>query len=109
MAGSFEIKTSGDGFMFNLKAANGQVVLTSQRYATKQGALDGVESVRVNSPIDERYERATSSNGKAYFRLLASNKQTIGSSEMYNSEAARDNGIASVKANGGSATVKDSA
>ena len=108
MAGSFEIKKSGDGFMFNLKAANGQVVLTSQRYAAKQGALDGVESVRVNSPLDERYERATSSDGKPFFRLLAANKQTIGNSEMYNSEAARDNGIASVKANGAPASVKDS-
>jgi uncharacterized protein YegP (UPF0339 family) len=107
MPGSFEIKTSGDGFMFNLKAANGQVILTSQKYATKQGALDGVESVRVNSPVDERYDRATSSNGKPFFRLLAANKQTIGNSEMYNSDSARDSGIASVKSNGATAAVKD--
>ena len=107
MAGSFELKASGDGFMFNVKAANAQVVLTSQRYSTQQAALEGVESGRVNSPLDERYDRATSSNGKPFFRLLASNKQPIGNSEMYNSEAARDNGIASVKSNGPTAVVKD--
>ncbi len=107
MAGTYEIKESGDGFMFNLKAGNGQVILTSQKYTTKQGAMDGIESVRTNSPMDERYDRETSSNGKPFFRLNAANAQTIGKSEMYESESSRDNGIASVKTNAPTATVKE--
>ena len=42
-----------------------------------------------------------------FFNLLAGNGQVIGSSEMYESEASRDNGIASVKSNGPTATTQD--
>ena len=42
-----------------------------------------------------------------FFNLLAGNGQVIGSSEMYESEASRENGIASVKANAPEASVVD--
>lgn len=44
MAGKFELKKSKDGqFMFNLKASNGQVILTSEMYKTKASAENGIE------------------------------------------------------------------
>lgn len=98
MAGTFEIKpTSNDRFMFNLKASNGQVILTSQTYGALQSARDGVESVRRNAALAERFERRTASDDSPYFVLWASNGQEIGRSQMYSSEAARDKGIESVK------------
>lgn len=99
-------RTNGD-YQFNLKATNGQVILTSQGYASKASCMNGVESVRTNSQEDGRYDRQTSSNGKFYFNLKASNGQVVGSSQMYESEASRDNGIASVKNNAPDATVED--
>ena len=108
MAGKFVIgKRSNGDFQFNLKAGNGQVILASQGYADKGGCRNGIESVKKNSPDDARYERKTAANGKFHFNLLAGNHQVIGSSQMYASEAARDKGIASVKTNGVSATIKD--
>ena len=108
MPGTYDLKKASDGqFMFNLKAGNGEVILTSERYKAKASALNGIESVRKNSPLDDRYERKTASNGKAYFVLKAANHEIIGKSEMYSSNDARDNGIASVKANGPSAAVQD--
>lgn len=107
MSGYYELKRSGDQFMFNLKAANHEVILTSERYTSKASAQDGIASVRQNSPTDARYERKTATNGSPYFTLTAANGQTIGRSEMYSSTTARDNGIASVKANGPTQTVKD--
>jgi len=108
--GSYELKTAADGqYMFNLKAANGPVILTSERYKAKDSAFNGIESVRENSPNDDRYERLTSNGGDPYFVLKAANGQTIGRSEMYSSEAARDNGIESVKTNGPSTDVDDQA
>ena len=59
MAGTYALKKSGDQFMFNLKAANGEVILTSERYTTRAGAQTGIASVQTNSPKDERYERKT--------------------------------------------------
>lgn len=107
MSGYYELKRSGDQYMFNLKAGNHEVILTSERYTTKASAQDGIASVRQNSPIDERYQRETATNGSPYFSLSAANGQSIGRSEMYSSTAARDAGIASVKTNGPSTVVKD--
>jgi uncharacterized protein len=38
MAGYFVLKKSGDQFMFNLKAGNNEVILTSERYVSKKNA-----------------------------------------------------------------------
>lgn len=49
--GKFELKPSSDNqFMFNLKASNDEIIATSERYTTKQSALNGIESVRKNAP-----------------------------------------------------------
>ncbi len=108
MAGTFEIKKTEAGkFMFNLKAGNGQVILTSQQYESIDGATNGIESVRKNSQIDEQFDRKVSSDGSPFFSLVAGNGQIIGKSEMYGAVEGRDNGIASVKTNAPDAAVKD--
>ncbi|SQA99377.1 Uncharacterized conserved protein [Cedecea neteri] len=90
-----------------LKAGNGEVVLTSELYKTRASADNGIASVRTNSPLDERFDKKVASNGKFYFNLKAGNHQVIGTSQMYATEQSRDKGIASVKNNGGTETVKD--
>lgn len=108
MAGKFELKKSNSGrFMFNLKAGNGKVIFTSQLYRAKAAALDGIESVKQHAADDANFERKTSAQGQPYFVLKAANKQIIGSSEMYASTAARENGIASVKTHAPDAAVVD--
>ena len=100
MAGKFVVNKAGSGqFYFNLKAANGEIILTSEMYTMKAGAMNGISSVKQNAPLDERYERKTSSADEPYFVLKAKNGEVISTSEMYSSEAARDNGIKSVKEN----------
>ncbi len=99
-------RTNGE-FQFNLKAGNGQSILGSEGYKTKASCENGIESVKTNSKDDSKFDRKTSSNGKPYFNLKATNGQIIGSSEMYESEASRDNGIASVKSNAPEATIED--
>jgi len=108
MAGWFELSKSSDGqFRFVLKAGNGEAILSSEQYATKGSAEGGIASVQANCSEDSRYERKTSSNGKAFFNLKAANHQVIGTSQMYSSEPSRESGIASVKENGTTKTVKD--
>ena len=106
--GKFEIKTDKAGkFRFSLKANNGQVILSSQGYASRSGCENGIESVRTNSKNDDMFDRCTAKNGSPYFCLKASNGQVIGSSEMYSSKSAMENGIASVKKNAPKASVVD--
>lgn len=106
MPGTFEIKKAKDGqTYFHLKAANGQVILASEMYKAKESALNGIESVKKNATLAERYNRLTSKNGKYYFALTAANSQVIGNSEMYDSETSRNNGIDSVMQNAPTAKV----
>ena len=102
----FEIKTRKDGeFQFNLKANNGQIILTSEGYTTKAACKNGIESVKKNSQDESKFEKKEAKNGKFYFNLKATNGQIIGTSEMYEAESSRDNGIASVQKNAPEAEV----
>lgn len=98
-------RTNGE-FQFNLKADNGQVILTSEGYTTRAACENGIDSVRKNSSDDARYDRKKSTNNKHYFNLKSSNGQIIGTSEMYESSSAMETGIASVKRNAPGASVE---
>ena len=103
----FELKKSGEKFHFVLKASNGQVVLSSQMYASKASALNGIESVKKNCGDENRFETKTAKNGKFHFNLLSTNGQIVGSSQMYASESGMTNGIASVQKNAPGAEIKE--
>ena len=105
--GSYDLKTMRDGsFMWNLKAGNGEVILSSQKYKSKASAKKGIASVAKNCSTDSRFERKVSKNKKPFFVLKALNGQVIGKSELYESERSRENGIKSVMKNGNS-KIKD--
>lgn len=106
--GKFEITTRKNGeFQFNLKASNGQVILTSEGYTTKSACNNGIESVKKNAKDDARFKRLKAKNGDPYFNLTAGNNQVIGMSEMYKSNSSMENGIESVKKNAPGASVDD--
>jgi uncharacterized protein len=51
MSGKFVLKKGEGGkYHFNLLAANGQVIATSQHYGSKESALHGIKSVQTNAP-----------------------------------------------------------
>lgn len=108
MAGKFELKLSANGkYHFNLKAGNGQVILSSELYESKGAAENGIESIKKNGGDASRFEKRTNAKGEPYFVLKAGNGQEIGRSEYYSSEAACDNGIASVQNNAPGADIVD--
>lgn len=108
MPGKYEIKRAKNSeYYFNLKAGNGEIILTSETYKAKSGATNGIESVKKNSALMDRYEHKVSPSGKFFFVLKAANHEVIGRSEMYESEESRNNGIESVKTNGPTAAVAD--
>ncbi|QEL12231.1 YegP family protein [Kushneria phosphatilytica] len=107
MAGYYELTRRGGHYHFNLKADNNQVILSSETYESRAGALNGIGSCQENSPHDDRYDRLTARDGSPYFNLKARNGQVIGTSEMYSSTQARENGIASCKTNGPTKDIRD--
>jgi uncharacterized protein YegP (UPF0339 family) len=108
MAGYYELKLAKDGqFHFQLLAGNGQIILGSEMYKSREAAMNGISSVQANCAEDDQFERKQSENGKPYFVLKAKNHQVIGQSQMYSSEESRDNGIESVKSNGPCSEIRD--
>jgi uncharacterized protein YegP (UPF0339 family) len=108
MPGRFEINTGKSGkFSFNLKAQNGQVILSSETYDSRKGAEGGVASVKKNAGNDARFERKTAKDGSAYFVLKGANGEVIGKSEMYKAKASMESGIKSVRNNAEWAEIQD--
>jgi len=106
--GKFEVFVSSRNlqYYFRLKSGNGEIILSSEGYVSKQGCLNGIASVKINAPYDSRYERKDSYQNYT-FNLKASNGEIIGRSENYVSSAGRENGIAAVKRDAPEARVVD--
>ncbi len=108
MAKHFEVRKSSNAkFYWSLHADNDQKILASEMYSTKQAALNGISSVKVNSANDVRYDRRVAKTGQPYFVLKAANGEIIGTSEQYSSPEAMEEGIRSVKNVGPTAPVED--
>jgi len=99
-------RSSNYQYYWVLYAVNGEAILNSETYTTKQGAFDGIASSK-RSVADSNFQRKASSDGKYYFTQVANNGQVIGTSEMYNSSQARDNGISAVKRDAPIAEIED--
>lgn len=112
--GKFVIREVPSGMKFDLYAANGQSILTSEVYTTLAACRKGVESVRKNAPAakiedqtEEGYKKFTNPKFEIYldrsgtyrFRLKARNGEIIAVSERYNARAGCLNGVESVKKN----------
>lgn len=110
MNGKFEIfqSSKNDQYYFRLKAAgNWEIILGSEGYTTKSSCQSGIESVKENSSLNERYERLEASNGEHYFNLKARNGEVIGTSETYTRIQGMENGIRSVMKNAPDAIIID--
>ena len=119
MAGKFIITQAKNGeFTFNLKAGNGEVILTaSETYTTLDACKSGVESVRKNalSHIEDqtreeqlshpKFELYQDKGGEFRFRMKAKNGEIIGRSEGYKAKASAKKGIASIGKNAPEAPV----
>lgn len=93
-------------YYFRLKAGNGETILSSEGYTSNQSCRTGIASVKVNAPIDSRYERKDATNNYR-FNLKAANGEIIGRSEGYTTSVARNNGIAAVKKDAPDAPIED--
>jgi len=90
---------------FRLKAGNGENILASEGYSSKDGCENGIESVRKNCGDESKFEVKEAANGKFHFNLKAGNGQVIGTSQMYTSEDGCKNWCDSVARNAPDAEV----
>jgi uncharacterized protein YegP (UPF0339 family) len=108
VAAKYVLEWSGNQYKFELIADDKEILLTSQRYMTEVSARDGIRSAQINSRFDSNYERKHASEGQLfYFVLKASNGEPIGTSGMYTTPTARENGIRSCMTNGPTTAIED--
>ncbi len=77
----------GSEYRFNLYAANGQVVLSSEGYTTEEAALNGAFAVAENGVDEDNFDVRESSDGGFYLNLRAGNNEIIGTSEVYSTKS----------------------
>lgn len=113
--GKFVIKPAkSGGFVFNLKAGNGEVIAVSQVYETLESCKNGINSVITNAPVaaledqtaegfatekNPKFEMYEDKSGEFRFRLKAKNGQIIATGEGYKAKAGCKNGIESIRKN----------
>ena len=108
MAGKFECyKDKAGEFRFRLKAGNGETILSSEGYKAKGSCTNGIASVQKNCKDDKCFEKTTTKGGRFRFNLKSTNGQVIASSQNYDSESGRDNGIGSVQRSAPDARIDD--
>ena len=88
--------TASQPYRFNLHAPSHEVILRSENYASRSGALNGIQSVRENASNYARYEWKLTTDGQFMFDLTAGNRQVIGTSERYRTEQGRETGMQAV-------------
>ena len=112
--GKLVIRKTATGFKFDLKAATGQTVATSEVYETEAACRRGAESVRKNAQAakledqtaedtqtvtNPKFELYQDKAGEYRFRLKARNGEIIATSEGYKTKTSCENGIESVRKN----------
>lgn len=120
--GKYIIKKTESGIQFDLKAANGEAIATSEIYKTRASCMNGINSVMKNAPIAnledqtvEGYEKCKNPKFEVYvdkagefrFRLKAKNGQIIAIGEGYKAKKNCVNGIESVRKNATTQTIEE--
>lgn len=95
--GYFTLNTGKEGlFNFSLHSDDGAVLLTSERYESKDAAESGIDSMRTIASFLSRFNQMRTEEDQHYFLIMAANDKVIGTSRMYSTLKSMENGIEEV-------------
>lgn len=96
--GVFQVYLDKRGsYRFRLMNANGQVVLSSDAYRSKQSCIRAIGRVRDYAMHDTQFERRMTEGGRFKFSIKAKNNHVIAQSPAFQDPAQRDSAIATVR------------
>src|SRR5450432_1647056 len=94
-AGKFELWQASDAqWHFHLKSGNGRILLTSQAYTSRTGAINGVLSTLENGLDTNQFTVVPAAHGYV-LHLTAKNNEIISFSQSYSTKASATRAIAS--------------
>ena len=90
VVGKYEVYPAAGFFKYRLKANNGQILLVSRPYKTREGAINGIETFRKNA-ANGSHRIITYKKGRPQFRIFTANDaRLIVAGEIYpNAEGAQ--------------------
>lgn len=105
----FELKVAKDGKFFFILTGNPPHanLLSSDRFGSKELALHNIDRVKRNAVVDDSYEKKTSNINRLFFVLLGDDRQIIGTSARFDSEADRDSAMAELRRSAPEAPIDD--
>ena len=94
--GKYEVYQAGDGFKYNLKASNGEVLVSSEVYTSRDGVIKAIEAIKRNVESGEIRVFADK-HGNYKFKLTAGNHRVIAISAHYSTEKSAERASESFK------------
>lgn len=119
---SYLIRSTATGWKFDLKAANGQIIATSEIYRNTAACRKGIASVAAcapAAPVEDqtdadfrilphpKFELFLDKSGLFRFRLKARNGKIIAVSEGYATHSGCERGIESVRTQAANASIEE--
>ncbi|MDE7263531.1 MAG: DUF1508 domain-containing protein, partial [Anaeroplasmataceae bacterium] len=83
--GKFEVYPSGDGYQYRLKASNGEILVVSEVYTTKDSAMKAIDAVKRNVEIGE-IRIFKDKRGMYKFKLTSKNYRVLALGSSYSTE-----------------------
>lgn len=93
-------------FYYQLKAADGKIVLISDGYSSKESCLYNINLIRRNARYDNSFDRKNEFSNYT-FVLKCCKGEVLAEGEAYYDTDARESGIYAVKRDGITAPVED--
>lgn len=94
--GKWLIMKNGDSYYFELRASNGERLLTSIDYTSVSGAKNGIKTHK-NNILKDHIVISQNKKGQYFFKLLNGSKQLLCTGETYPSKAGCESAVESVK------------
>ena len=94
--GKYEVYQAGDGFKYNLKASNGEILVSSEVYTSRDGVIKAIEAIKRNVESGEIRVFADK-HGNYKFKLTAGNHRVIAISAHYSTEKSAERASESFK------------
>jgi uncharacterized protein YegP (UPF0339 family) len=83
--GKYEVYQTADGYAYQLKASNGEILVISETYASKDGVMKAIDAVKKNLETGN-VKIFSDKRGKYKFKLISKNYRTLAISANYNVE-----------------------
>lgn len=96
VVGKYEVFPEAGFFKYRLKANNGEILVVSNPYRTRESAAQGIDTLKKNVPANN-HKVVVDKNGRGQFQIFTGNdSRLVASGEIYPNAAGAESALASL-------------